>query len=129
MATFTLRLKDEEAKALDRLSYVFHQSKNQLITSLIAREYEAFISGEETAPSDSEILYISDDADFPREYAEGKDANEFKNTIIRCYNYAISKAKTDEEKDALFDGRCEYLDNKYHKYLIPIEPKPSSRLK
>lgn len=39
MKTFTLRLTDLEAEALERLAHVNGESKNRMITSLIANEY------------------------------------------------------------------------------------------
>jgi len=96
MITFTLRLQELEAEALERLSFVYGTSKNRLINALIAREYESFINGEETTPTDTELFYISYNQDFPGNFEErfgtmpgseiGKDNLK---KIIKCYDYAI----------------------------------------
>ena len=96
MITFTLRLQELEAEALERLSFVYGTSKNRLINSLIAKEYESFINGEETTPTDTELLYISYNQDFPDTLEDcfgampgdeiGKDNLK---KIIKCYDYAI----------------------------------------
>lgn len=96
MITFTLRLQELEAEALERLSFVYGTSKNRLINALIASEYESFMGGGNTTPTDTELFCISYTQDFPDEFTEhfgampgdeiGKDNLK---KIIKCYDYAI----------------------------------------
>lgn len=64
MKTFTLRLTDTEAEALERLAAIHKVSKNQLIKNIITAEYT------DVDPMaicvDNEIDCISSAADFPR---------------------------------------------------------------
>lgn len=117
MATFTLRLRENEAEALNRLSYVYGVSKNTLINVLIAREYNAFTGNDSETPMDEELLYMSLGKDFPQDYIEGRgrcsDVSEYDNAkirrIVKCYDYAIEHAG---EKDTanLKEARSEWVE-------------------
>lgn len=93
MATFTTRLKDEEAEALTRLAYLHGVSKNRLLSALIAAEYEKIINGDELTPPDEELLTISDAELLPAEYGHGisdpdNPSRDESRRLARCYKYA-----------------------------------------
>ena len=121
--TFTLRLTDVQAEALDRLAFVYGASKNQIINALIAREYQCFLYGrlnEGTTPVNEEIIDISQESDFPTEYIcdhgtsedDGEtvtyNATEIKQ-IIKCYDYAIEHSDDEKEINRLEDARREWV--------------------
>lgn len=110
MKTFTLRLTDLEAEALDRLAYIAGQSKNKLIECLIAREYGNTLNDTGVVIGD-ELLYLVDNACFAETIADQTaaalndgspavaDSDVIK--VARCYDYAIEHAANDEEGQAL----------------------------
>ena len=118
MITFTLRLQENEADALDRLAFVYGVSKNRLVNALIANEYDNFINGEPVTLMDEELITMSMSKDFPDEYIEGrgKSANytdyyiEEIRKIIKCYDYAIENTDKAEEVDALEAARHEWAE-------------------
>ena len=62
MKTFTLRLTDLEADALERLAYVNGKSKNKMITSMIVNEYGNIDA--ETLVLEDEIIGLTLDENF-----------------------------------------------------------------
>lgn len=63
MKTFTLRLTDLEAEALDRIAYFDGRSKNKVIESLIACRYNEIEGG---TVEDGELYFLS----LPEELAD-----------------------------------------------------------
>lgn len=106
MKTFTLRLSDEEAEALNRLAYIMGMSKNQLIASAICRDYNAFVDDGTVITAREEIdpyLFegnknfafnrVKECVDVLDDYGadsyEGGEALEALRHAIKCYDYAI----------------------------------------
>ena len=115
MKTFTLRLSDEEAEALNRLSYISGLSKNKAIVAMIAGTYYDMISGEDFEKAlQGEItpFFFNDLNNFPYDTYEAiGEIDERKATLIlKCYDYSISHISDKYEKEKLEEEMKEMKD-------------------
>lgn len=115
MITFTLRLQELEADALERLAFVYGVSKNRLLNALIANEYENFVGLRETTPPDKELIYISVDEDFPGDITEVMDGKkEYSKSdikrVLKCYDFAIEHTENKEVIESLETDRREWVE-------------------
>ena len=112
MKTFTLRLTDNEAEALSRMSACYGMSKNKLLTMLIADEYEnlMFFEPQPDPTKNTAFLYMFESmADFPRIMMEhfydltsnGKEfsisGGQCVTRILSAYDYVL-ETETDPNK-------------------------------
>lgn len=117
MKTFTLRLQDSEAEALERLAFVHGVSKNKILIALISNSYFAIpteiISTVEAV--DPEMLTSAES--WPREIERlleeigGRpDKGDIKR-LIKCYDYALEKGNIDgETENELREKRKKWLE-------------------
>lgn len=107
MKTFSLRLTDIEAEALERLARVNGLSKNKQIQALIARAYIEVDEGAQIIMNDLQSIVASEkqffyDMSNAAEEAEGAGNHELARTkakqAYRQYKY-LAEEKTGEEGD------------------------------
>lgn len=132
MKTLTLRLNNNEAEALERLSAILGESKNSLLKTMIATFYEElsfsevrnnyglFVESETLIeidpPEDLPESYLSgctqhDDFVFEEWVADTEKAyqdsylNYALKTVVNCYDYALTKTTNEEAKARLEEQR------------------------
>ncbi len=120
MKTFTLRLSDGEAEALERLAYVRSKSKNSFLRDRVKAEYlETFEPIKKTSVlflfNGLDISAITPTEEWPRVYAEVicKNAPECREEFynaVKIYNYAVKYAKTEEDAEAHLKEKDEKLE-------------------
>lgn len=117
MKTFTLRLTELEADALERLAYVNGKSKNKMITSMIANAYGDTDTG--SLVLGDEIINMSLDNDFWRGAKEAlfdkmNDerylADEDVIKVLRAVEYAMEKTEDPKVIDRLEGEKAEIID-------------------
>lgn len=119
MINFTLRLRENEAEALDRLAYVYGVSKNRLLNSLIADEYESGLYDTDNPPADNELIYFPGPYDFAYQLAH--DLANLNNNeewtpqelrrIIKCFDYAIEHTDDPIRAAVLEEDRGIYVED------------------
>lgn len=120
MKTFTLRLSDLEAEALELIAFCHGQSKNKVLSSLIGSEYNQLLFwGNTHIDDDSELLYLDLPENLPavarhewehEVFADDADADpKPRRLLLRIYNYAIENTEDKEKVDKLIEERDEYL--------------------
>lgn len=119
MKTFTLRLSDGEAEALERLAYVCSKSKNSFLRDRIKTEYletlDPIKKGVPFLFNGLDISDITPTGEWPRVYAEVmcKNAPESREAFynaVKIYNYAVKYAKTEEDAEAHLREKVEKLE-------------------
>lgn len=117
MKTFTLRLQDSEAEALERLAFVHGVSKNKILIALISNSYFAIpteiISTAEAV--DPEMLTSAES--WPRELEKIFDEMERQpgkgeiKRLLKCYDYALERGNIDgETENELREKRKKWLE-------------------
>lgn len=108
MKTFTLRLTDVEAEALERLAVVDKISQNQAIKQLICKEYLRF--DDDCIAFDNELDSISDITGFPHAIERTKSDDHIR--ILRAAKWVLdnhSEEMTEKSRESIDD-----LINKYY---------------
>ena len=120
MKTLTLRLTENEAEALNRMSACYGMSKNRLLTALIAEQYENFsLMGEAPDPADyTGIAYdfpalVSfpdrlEECFFDHKYAIPE--KQCINRILAAYDYALENETDPHFIKMLKNGRESFPD-------------------
>jgi len=112
MKTFTLRLTDSEAEALNRLSSCYGMSKNKMLTTLIAKTYTDMMYFElrpDTSDYTSFIYCFDDLSSFPPRMMEHYDEGgpfpisdrECIKRVLAAYDYALETENDPAKLEAL----------------------------
>lgn len=104
MKTFTLRLTDIEAEALERIAYFKGVSKNTALTMMIANEYDNVEPG---SVENSKIWFVSCPEDLAgsigRDIFENAENRSDIAEAIKYFEYGIEKHSGDTETTPIED--------------------------
>lgn len=122
MKTFTLRLNETEAEALDRMAAVEGISKNELLRAMIVRKYTGIDSI--CAWIEDELLMITDLSDFTAAIEQTFNEREINGThikekeVIRAYDYAMDNEQDETILESIKANKerfiKEVIENKFY---------------
>lgn len=112
MKTFTLRLTDNEAEALSRLSSCYGMSKNKMLATLIVKAYTDMMYFEPRPDMSDHTIFIysfEDTGAFPNRMMENYDnggpfpisERECIKRVLAAYDYALETENDPAELEAL----------------------------
>lgn len=110
MKTFTLRLNEKEAEALDRIAAIKGTSRNALLRSMIVQEYTNI--DYRSTWIDDELLAITPINDFPASVEQNfNERNQVdEKAVIKAYDYAMEKEQDHPNLQTLEADRDRFIN-------------------